>query len=74
MWPQVLSSLAAGVILSIAAIMLNSPVSLLLIAMLCMMAWASYDEQLPLFARRSLTAIGLLLGVALWLYLLYLAI
>jgi hypothetical protein len=71
---QILSSLAAGAFLVVAAVMLNSPVSVLLLSLCCMIAWVSHISTLSYGLRVIVTYVGLGLGVLIWLYLLSLSL
>lgn len=76
MWPQIISSLAAAIALALAAVMLNSPIALLILAACCMFAWMQHNGYAGDNPRlgNAMGVIGLALSFALWLYLLFLAI
>lgn len=74
MWPQIISSLSAAVMLAAAAIMLNSPLALLGIAFACMLAWLSHMPNASRATHLFTTLIGLLIGAVVWVYLLSLII
>jgi hypothetical protein len=65
MWPQLISSLAAGVALLVAAVMLNSAFGALVVAALCMIAWISHLGLLSERMHNLITAFGA--AIALWL-------
>lgn len=66
---QVLASLASGMALAAAAILMNEPFALLLLAICCIFAYASHDPNLPLAIRVGFHYVGLLLGLAIFGYL-----
>lgn len=74
MYAQVIASALAAVMLALAAIQLQSPISLIGLAVVCMIAWLSHIESLPEGVRALLTYFGLLAGCGIGLYLLTLAV
>lgn len=76
MWPQIVSSLAAGLALLVAAVMLNSPIAVLILPVCCMFACTQHAlrEYGYIPSSNLCGIIGLGLSAALWLYLLFLAI
>jgi len=72
--PQIVSSLAMAVVLLVAAIMLHSPMSVLCICVLCLLAWISHTPGLSASVANAITFIGLAGGAIIWLYLAYRAV
>jgi len=74
MYAQILASSLAGLMLGLAALQLHSPISLIGLAGVCMIAWLSHMPQFSEGLRAMLTYVGLLAGFGIGGYLLFLAL
>jgi hypothetical protein len=74
MWPQIVSSLAAGAFLAAASVMLNSPLSLLALALVALVAWFSHSPGMTQRLSNLLTIVGMTIGLVVGVYLLLLAL